>query len=231
MKQNIKLLIIIVCVGFFSFASFSYAAEPTLILSWKANTYIPKVYNGKALPTKESYIDISIMAISNDKLSIGKILNLSNKQIRWYVNNDLVFRSVGLTHIRIKNNMDFGSEIDVRVAVEHYDKSTGNTSFIEKYISITVISPKVSIIKNIFKSDDMSGSLGFIALPLFFNAKSLSDLSIIWSINGSDIKSSNQYFNLEIKNARDFSVGKMSIEATVKNNFFLNEFASYVNQF
>ena len=71
------------------------ASSPQFLVTWKTSgSYIPSFYLGKALPTYGSQITASLELVSQ-----GKILDLSNQTIYWYLEDNLVGGGVGVQQV------------------------------------------------------------------------------------------------------------------------------------
>lgn len=192
------------------------AADPEFMVSWKSNTYTPPYYQGKSLPIENSYIDVSFEMISKNANDFGKIIDISDKQVRWYINGDIVSRMDGKSELRINNNMISGSRIAVEIEVEYYNDK-GNTYFPRKRIEILISNPKVYILNKSKNSSLFENGLSFIAEPMFFNANKLSSLIINWSVNRDELKKENQEFDLDINLGSGISHNKIDLSASVYN--------------
>src|SRR4051812_25715047 len=84
-------------IFFFSVAGQSNAQGqgPQFLLTWKAlNSYVPASYNGKALPSHDSPVSVSLEIISG-----GKVANLKGVTINWYLDGGPLAGGVGLQHV------------------------------------------------------------------------------------------------------------------------------------
>lgn len=173
------------CAGMVS--GVAYAAEPTFLISWKAQNYTPPTFFGKSFPTYETPITASFELISNNAADKGKVFDVSNRDVRWYINNRLVARGIGLKTFTFRNPMFSGGEINMKVSVSFFDAEAPVDSreyFVSGYVKIPSVSPEVVIQSQRFNRAIPAGStLTLHALPLFFNS-SLDALSIVWDVNG-----------------------------------------------
>lgn len=217
------ILITILIIGGIIFKG-ANAADPEFMVSWKPNTYTPSYYQGKSLPIEDSYIDVSFEMISKNANDFGKIIDISDKQVRWYINGDIVSRMDGRSKLRINNNMVSGSRIAVDIEVEYYNDK-GNTYFPRKRIEIPVSNPKVYILNKSKNSSLLENKLSFLAEPMFFNVNKLSSLIINWSVNRNSVEDNSQGFNLDINLGGNIPYNKIDLGASVYNKDDGLEFA------
>ncbi len=139
---------------------------PEFMVSWKANSYVPPDYPGKALPSPTSPIEIAFELLEN-----SRIVNLAGNEVRWFINNQLQKSGLGLktlTYIPLRFERQ---DKTIRIEVRRYRGAN-----LEETIVIPIAEPEVVITPladNIFK-----------ALPYFFNTASLNQLNFEWTVNG-----------------------------------------------
>jgi len=159
-----------------------HAAGPTFLVSWEAQNNAPIWFMGKKLPTHQSSIVVSF-----DVVSGGKIVDLSSRQVRWYINGRLSRRQNGLQTITIKNNAIAGSSIDVRISPQLYDSTTGADRFVDYSFSIPIVSPEVVVSLGGFWGSMGKGALlNLSAYPFFFNSDD-AQLDIQWKLDGKSV--------------------------------------------
>ena len=137
--------------------------NPDLMITWRANNYVPSNYEGKILPTPEASVNVSLEIINN-----GRMADISKNEIRWLVNSELK-SGIGLKNIEFSVDR-FKNPQKIRVTIMNF-----NGSNLEKTIFIPVAEPETVI---------TGGPNTFQALPYFFNINNLQQLSFIWSANG-----------------------------------------------
>lgn len=150
------------------------STAPQVFLTWKASTYVPPLYNGKALPTARSFVSASFEVVRS-----GKIVDLSGQTIYWYLNDDLLPAGSGKQSLGFLAPAAAGAALDLRVEVPDF-----NGLFLTKTVSVPVISPEAVIVSP-FPDNNFSGaSLKLRGVPYFFNVTDSSALSYGWSVNG-----------------------------------------------
>ena len=195
----------------------AYAADPQFMTSWHAYTSVPTGYEGKAFPVQNSSVDVAFELISQDKGSKGKIIDISNKKVRWYINGKIVSRVIGSHHLKINNQMISGDKINVRIAVEYYDTSQDRTYFPETSITIPVKSPRVAMTtSSVNDTVSVNGDITVHALPFFFPQP--TSLSVDWSVDGNAVDPDNHGLDLPIHvGANAPESGGMQVSALVSD--------------
>ena len=154
---------------------------PIFLVSWKANSYAPADYQGKILLSPTSSAEIAFELIDG-----GKIANLNNKEVRWFINNKLIASGLGLKTTTYTPSQPGRKDLRVQIQVLNY-----NGQDLEKIMILPVINPEIVI--------QPIGSNVFAGKPYFFNINSLSDLSFEWSVNGkktNDLPDNPQFLSL-----------------------------------
>ncbi|MDP2696224.1 MAG: hypothetical protein Q8O87_03185 [bacterium] len=139
---------------------------PQFITSWKANSYVPAEYIGKALPTRDTGVDVAFDLIHNNRA-----VNLTQTEVRWYLNNKFQTSGLGLTNFDFDVSNITHSSQTIRIVVMDY-----NGADLTKSVIIPVADPQVTMVK--------IANNEYKALPYFFNIASLGDLDFQWSANG-----------------------------------------------
>lgn len=174
-----------------------YADEPEFIFSWKAHTGTPYWYEGRKFPSYNSYIDVTFEIVEQNGSLRGNLIDLSKKEIRWYLNNDLVRKGEGLNHIRIHNKDYPGKSVLVRISVvDYYDAALGKSYNVDYYKYIPIVYPQVVVDYGQFNRSVLPGQdITFVASPFFFNG-SQESLNVTWSVDGKviDIDPQHKYF-------------------------------------
>lgn len=185
------------------------AATPTMFLTWKADTYTPSGYPGKALTTPGSNVIFSVEVFQD-----GKILSLKNNVIRWYVQGHLYKGGLGLQSFSAPAKVLSGN--DLRVRVEIPDLPGGALS---KTILLRVTDPKIVIeapfpnlitpIKDFFVK----------ATPYFFSVPSEKNLSYRWTVNGSVLEegADPQLISITARSIRQSTIRTLSFKISAKN--------------
>ena len=196
-----------------------FAADPQFFVSWSADSFTPSWYEGKAFPTKGSKVNVSFELVSQNSADFGKIVNLSSSQIRWYINDSFYIQQNGLNSLTFTNNSFPNSTIKVRISAEVTNPSDGNSSLVNKYVTIPVASPKV-----IISSKDFSRILGpnsavnLTAAPFFFNVDSINNISAIWNVSGQQSdKNAENPFSLVVKFGQNIFPGPITVNINAQN--------------
>lgn len=184
MKQELRIknileiiaLVSIMLYSLFFIYTSSAQVAPQFMITWKANAYAPSDFQGKVLPNGNTVVDLAVELIDSNRL-----VNLSQNEIRWYVNNTLIASGRGLkTTTYVPTQFTRGS-LTVRVEIRDY-----RGAHREGRIAIPVVDPQV-VIEIPRPNNRIAPEIhSFRALPYFFNITSLSQLGFTWSINGAE---------------------------------------------
>lgn len=195
-----SLLLCGVVMGVFWNASFAYAAGPQFLVSWKPQVYAPVWYEGKLLPVKDSMVRVSFEMIDQNSPNEGRVIDLSNSEVRWYVGGEMVRKGTGLQSLLIKNNLFSGDTIDVKIAADFFDSQTGERYFAEKYISIPIADRQLLLVRRAMGDTFAPHTqTTWYAVPLFFSSAPQS-LVPTWTVNGQAVQPlSSNPFSLTIQ--------------------------------
>ncbi len=219
---NKKIFSFFVIVSFIllGFESVS-AQEYEFLTSWKADSFAPFWYGGKILPSRGSRVTVSF-----ELLNSGKISNLSNTAVRWYVNDNLAKNErsgLGIKDYSFVVTDYPGNNTEIRISIPNH-----NGQNLNKIIEIPVVSPEVNIESPNLTLGDISKNAIFKASPFFFNVKTINNLSFQWTANGQTAgiyKGSNILdFNVDPKVGLN---SQINLKITAKN--LLNEM-EFVNK-
>ncbi len=166
-------LISLVALFLFVAPTKAQQAEPQLVITWHANTYIPSWFKGKALPTANSSITASLEL--SDR---GKLVNLSQYTIYWYADDQLISGGQGLQKITFRAPSVSDNIVDLRAEVPAY------TSGVLKTIAIPVVGPEATIESPFPNGEFHSTPIELRGWPFFFNVKKSSSLNFSWAVNG-----------------------------------------------
>ncbi len=174
-------LLLVVIVGL-SMGHSAYA-QNAHFLTWQANTYTPPGFLGRPLPTKGSSLVLSFQTLVPTE-------SFSNIPFTWYFNNRKIAEGIGKTKVATIINERPGI-YEAKVFLRHPD-NTPETII----TSVKVVAPEVLLTEEVgiiqrgvlyaYPRD-----LHFRALPFFFNATSLFDLSFIWSVGDTTSQDQN----------------------------------------
>lgn len=186
-------------------------ASPEFMISWKANNYAPSWYQGKNFPTYSTPVEVAFELIENNK-----IINLSNYEIRWYINDSLFNKGKGLQTITFSPKNQAGTNIEVWVAIVNYKGKD-----LSKIIYIPAKNPEVVINSPYLTGTVKTGGVYKVkASPFFFNVSNLENLSFGWLVNnqtalpGKD--QSSDVLNLNISTSTPSGL-QIDINAVVSN--------------
>lgn len=149
-------------------------SQPQFLFSWEStNSYAPSFFIGKILPNAQSQVVATFELISN-----GKPIDLSNENIYWYLNNNLIGGGVGTQQLMFPL---FGMPQQIenlRIELPNY-----STGYLIYNIDLPFINPH-SIIYAPYYNGVFNGSDAIVtALSYFFNDNS-NNLIYNWSVNG-----------------------------------------------
>lgn len=209
----------LIIIAFFAFTKASFAADPSFIVSWKANNHVPMNYLGKVLPISGSEVDISFEMVGNNPGDSGKIINLSNNEVRWYVNGTFMKSGQNMKSFSFVTSDGNGTETDVKISAEYNDPTTQQNYFVNEYIAIPLTFPDVVISYKNFSGSLIKGNANlFSAIPFFFNS-ALDSLSILWTVNNQQATSDyKDPWNLTVNLGSDYPSGSdININAVVQD--------------
>lgn len=155
----------------FFLPALSYAA-PELIVTWKASSYVPINYTGKALPVAGTAIDVSVILVDG-----GEVISLTPYSINWYVGEDRVTGGKGTTSARVTAPITGQDSMELRVNIAKY-----NNQPLDAFTTIPVVRPELLVIR---KPNAQTQDLSII--PYFWNILTLAELIVTWEDNGNII--------------------------------------------
>lgn len=197
------------------------AADPQFLVSWKADTSVPQSYAGKSLPVSGSTITVSFELIGVTGNQAGKILDLTNSNVRWYINGNLISQGNNEKTFSFITSDNNDTETDVKISAEYADPVAGYSYFVDKYVTIPLSHPQVVINQNGVGSSVAIGSgTKLFALPYFFNTL-IKNLSIQWAANGQNIPTDpKDPWSLDVKIGSNYISGaQVTITAIVQSIF------------
>lgn len=153
----------------------SRGAGPKFFVTWKAATYTPANYSGKALPTGNSLVTVSFEVLTN-----GKPANLSSQTVYWYLNNNLLQGGVGLQTLSLVTSPNSPDTLSLKIEIPNFGGST-----LDKDISIPIVAPE-AVVDAPYPDGEFSGTSAEVrAFPYFFNVQDPLTLSYGWNVNGA----------------------------------------------
>ncbi len=150
-------------------------SSPQFMLTWRAlNSNIPSFYAGKALPSYGSQVLAEITLISG-----GRVDDLSQQTIYWYLNDTLIGGGIGVTKVTF---VPFGTppnSLTLKVELPNY-----NGMDLVHEIQLPFVDP-VAVIEAPYPGGNFSSNPVVVtALPYFFPLAP-SNLSYTWAVDGT----------------------------------------------
>ena len=150
-------------------------SSSSLLVTWRADAYAPSSFRGKVLPPRGGSVTATV-----DLLVNGKPADLSNREIRWFVDNELHQSGRNLKRFTFAVPIQNPDEVTVKAVV--METLRGN---IERTILIPVSSPSIVIDVPTEGGYIPAASIAARALPYFFSIEKPDDLLFEWAANGS----------------------------------------------
>ena len=175
--KKIFLIFTVLILGFFLLHTKGSNAQtnnsPQFLASWTTNVFTPNTYTGKTLPGLKSSVRVTFTLIQN-----GKEINISNQEVRWFVDSAPVLRGNGLTSM-VYQTPPFPKEQTVRVELRKYPGGG-----LIKNVTVPAVSPEIVLVAPYNKDSVPPGIISMEAAPYFFNIKSITDILFSWKVNG-----------------------------------------------
>lgn len=190
------LIIPITAVFFMGFVLLVFAQQsgPQFMITWKSDNYVPPEYGGKSLPAVNSAVTASFELV--DK---GKLVDISNETVYWYVNNEFLKGGAGAQNASFVMPPFPGRPVDLRVELPDYGGG------VLKTVEVPIGKPEV-VIETPFPNNTIYDySTLLLGKPYFFNIKNPLALNFSWSANGQSPVNSNDPETLTVnvdKNAQ-----------------------------
>jgi hypothetical protein len=209
--MNKYFLITIFLSFFLSFSAASAQSSPEFLISWRSDSYVPDWYSGKILPSAGSGVIVSFELISD-----GRVVDLSQNAVRWYVNGNLIKNEsdgLGIKSASFIASAGEDGKMAVKMTIPDYAADASGD------VSIAVANPEAVIDSPYFGNIISAGSSVFRVYPFFFNVKSADYLGANWKINGSVVPSEeSDLWTLNLNIGGQASSGsKMTLSAALKN--------------
>jgi hypothetical protein len=186
------------------------SAQPQFLVTWQAlNSYAPPYYQGKVLPGASSQIVASVELVSG-----GKLVNLKNQTIYWYLNTNYIGGGIGAQRITFS---PYGGAPD-SLALEVKLPSYNNDSLLHT-VSIPVVQPKAVIVARYPQNQFSDNPFTLQAQAYFFNVPSLLPLVFNWSANNQVANNTENPTEADISIPSDSPSGsQLSVTLDVKNS-------------
>ncbi len=187
---NFLLLIALIGAGAYlaPLSPATQAADNDFLLTWSSDSYVPLDYEGKALPSRGSLLKIN--AIPTKKLAT----NPDFLYYRWLLDDELVYSTPGQGKSSLLLRVTKWGGDSYKVTSQILD-SQENVIWRGSMI-IKIASPQVllkSADSGYALTDSIAASTGknlnLIALPFFFHAQKLSDLTFNWAVDNQPLTS------------------------------------------
>jgi hypothetical protein len=225
--------VIVLLIYYFINVLFVQAADssPQFLVSWQAYNYVPSWYTGKILPSPGTLVEVRF-----DLIDKGKMIDLSQFRVRWYLNNKLIQNEnngLGLQYLKfIVPELTREGDIEIRIVVLDYPGS----NVLGKLIKIPVVRPEAVIDAPYIISKSVFGNFIYKAYPFFFNVQNLNDISTQWSFavnnrpivieNNNQSADNNRWFiNINIDKETPAN-SHFQLSLFIKNKLRAQEFAS-----
>jgi hypothetical protein len=179
-------------------------------LTWRAATYIPAEYDGRALPTPGSNIVVAIDVIQN-----GKPIDLSAETIYWYVGGSYIAGGTGLTRTAV-SVPDIISQNQMTVRVSLPETLGG----LARTITIPIAQPQAVITVTPPDPATANRDLSFDveAKTYFFTVNDPDQLNFNWKVNNQAPSSFNDPMHLHINIPQGTAPGtKLNVRLKVDN--------------
>ncbi|OGG40226.1 hypothetical protein A3A21_02525 [Candidatus Jorgensenbacteria bacterium RIFCSPLOWO2_01_FULL_45_25b] len=170
--QFFFVVFLIVC-----FSNTASAIDRQVILTWGAGTLVPASYEGRALPSLRSRVVVSVSLFED-----GRVLDLTQADISWSLDNQPYQKGRGLQEISFQINKAQSNIYTVRASVSLRGAVASGV------IQIPIVKPRVVLTHPYPKHIVSPGTKVLIrSNPYFFSASSLRELEFGWQIDARPI--------------------------------------------
>jgi hypothetical protein len=171
MNNPIKIILKAITALLFFMPVISYAA-PELILTWKASSYVPANYAGKALPAANTPIDVLAILIDD-----GKVISLAPYDINWYAGEERIVGGKGAVRARTTAPNTGQDSLELRVNVGKYKDHP-----LDAFLTVPIVRPEIFIFEKAGAKRH-----NFSVIPYFWNITAGSDLAVTWDDAGDSV--------------------------------------------
>ncbi len=191
----------------FAVSAFAQTSPPQIWITWRAVTYLPDNYQGRALPVPGATVIAAV-----DMMEGGRPANLSGQTTYWYLNDQVLQTGMGLTRIKFTvPSGTTGGAIALKITMPDYKDG------ITKTIRIPVSSPE-AVVQEVPGNRIQSRSFTLHALPYYFNVADPALLDVKWSVRGSAIPSSGNPFELTVSLDQEVEAGtRLPVHLRIEN--------------
>ncbi len=188
------------------------SSDGDVYITWRARTYVPALYAGRALPIANSLVTADVALIQN-----GRVVDLSGENIFWYLDDNLLGGGTGLQEISFNMPEVAGAIVDLRAEI-------GGSLL--KTITLQAASPQV-MIAPVLPGDILTSSqITLRAVPYFFNT-GRDKLGYNWLINNQPPETSEAPQELVLTIRPGTAAGfRIDLQAAVSNARYLFESAT-----
>ena len=209
MKALVALIVLLGMIVLGAPTTNAQVSAPVMWLTWRAATYIPAEYNGRALPTPGSNVVVAIDVIHN-----GKPMDLSQETIYWYISGSYIAGGRGLARTAITiPDIISQNQISIRVSLPETLGGLARTITIPVALPqtvITVLPPDPAANRDL--------SFDVQARPYFFTVNDPSQLNFNWTVNNQAPSSFNDPMHLHINIPQGTATGsKLNVRLKVEN--------------
>ncbi len=182
----------------------SYSAT----ITWSSTSYSPSNFAGKHLATNGSSIVLSAIVLNN-----GKVADVSQSPILWYLDQDFLDGGIGQQQASFKVTQTAGGSHFVNVRIQLPDQTVSAAE------NIPIVSYK-AVIDAPYPSNTVANNstINLSLIPYFFNISSFGDLSFSWDINGTQQTASNSDNILSLNIGNQPSGQGIGIKGSIQNN-------------
>ncbi|MST04319.1 MAG: hypothetical protein EXS49_02005 [Candidatus Pacebacteria bacterium] len=220
---SLKIFSLIIVLGLLLIPKTSNGAfsDPQMIITWKADSFIPHWYKGRAMPIRNSNIKTSLVMVDN-----GKIIDLSQYEIRWNGDNGIFEKGIGFVNFSFELDKLISQPQNLTATIVGY-----NGENIKKTITIPVLKPEIGLETNLNRIlIEKGGKATLRALPFFFNINNESSINIKWTVNGKILtkESGEKLVELTVPKFRN---ERFAIDLLAENRYQELEIASETKYF
>ncbi len=193
---------------------FSVSPEPKkadvqFLIDWKADSVIPKSYQGKALPGPSTKVTISFNILEK-----GKLVDVSNQKIFWYLDDNLVKNGIGAQSFSFYTFIRGGTFHKVRIMIDNYNN---RNEIAIQTVRIPVVFPKV-VLEAPFPNHVFSTQKIRIPAKLFyFNKGDVPLIRLSWEVNQNQTSApelkDQLFLDLNLEGARRTQEFNIAVEA------------------
>lgn len=190
---------------------------PQILVTWKSYSYSPDWYTGRNLPPADSAVSVSM-----DLIDKGKVVDLSNYDVYWYVGDNLISSGKNNRAVLVRASSQIGDSLSLQVRLPSYKGLV-----LLKTVDIYTTQPKAVIDIPYPASKKVRLPITVQAWPFFFSIKNSTNLNYDWQINNQPTKSQESPTLLNISAPQGANLpDSLSIRLSINNPLNLNELVS-----